>query len=159
MKQIVIILPLVCDIRRSLIIYSPRKSSDFMYVGDNVQEIENIPTFTSMHCWKAHKRGLCSFIGNEWPLALRKIINIVLSSVFSLGGTFWWHMSWAYERLRLNEMNKSENDAFFWKYLLYLSKRTDLDPKQKKVRKILLKTEPSEYSQSRYSGDMNLEIP
>ena len=50
MKQIVIILPLVCDIRRSLIIYSPRKSSDFMYVGDNIQEIENIPTFTSMHC-------------------------------------------------------------------------------------------------------------
>ena len=30
---------------------------------------------------------------------------------------------------------------------------------KKKVRKILLKTEPSEYSQSRYSGDMNLEIP
>ena len=56
-------------------------------------------------------------------------------------------------------MNKSENDALFLKYLLYLSKRTDLDPKQKKVRKILLKTEPSEYSQSRDSGDMNLEIP
>ena len=50
MKQIVITLPLVCDIRRSLIIYSLRKNYDFMYASDDVQELEKIQIFTSMHC-------------------------------------------------------------------------------------------------------------
>ena len=62
MKQIVITLPLVCDIRRSLIIYSLRKNYDFMYASDDVQELENIQIFTSMHRWKAHVRGLCSLL-------------------------------------------------------------------------------------------------
>ena len=62
MKQIVITLPLVCDIRRSLIIYSLRKNYDFMYASDNVQELENIQIFASRHRWEAHVRGLCSLL-------------------------------------------------------------------------------------------------
>ena len=63
MKQIVITLPLVCDIRRSLIIYSLRKNYDFMYASDDVQELEKIQVFASiMHRWKAHVRGLCRLL-------------------------------------------------------------------------------------------------
>ena len=65
MKQIVITLPLVCDIRRSLIIYSLRKNYDFMYASDDVQELENIQIFTSMHRWKAHVGGLCSLLETD----------------------------------------------------------------------------------------------
>ena len=70
---------LVCDTRRSLIIYSQRTNYDFTYAGDDVRKCSDLYVQAPL---KSTKVGSLQFIRNGHLLFIKKSLSLLLYERF-----------------------------------------------------------------------------